>query len=183
MSRYIVLFDNLRVGARRLAMADLRVALEAEGFSNIETVVSGGNLLVDHEERPDEGLEEKLRLIMRQRFGMQSPVLVRSRASLAAAIAENPFAGAYEDTIVHTLFVDGAVDAQAFARLENGRQAAERLAFGDRALHIDYVSSVAEGKQVASFIERRLGLRGTVRSLQAMKRMLAKMPDAQTTTD
>lgn len=183
MSRYIVLFDNLRVGARRLAMADLRVALEAEGFSNIETVVSGGNLLVDHEERPDEGLEEKLRLIMRQRFGMQSPVLVRSRASLAAAIVENPFAGAYEDTIVHTLFVDGAVDAQAFARLENGRQGAERLAFGDRALHIDYVSSVAEGKQVASFIERRLGLRGTVRSLQAMKRMLAKMPDAQTTTD
>lgn len=175
MARYLALFDSLRIGSKRLSMADLRAAFESEGFSQVETVVAGGNLLFDHPERPEEGLEEKLRLLMRHRFGMQAPVLVRSRASLAAAIEGNPFSEAYQDDMVHTLFLDGPVDAEAFARMENGRQGVERLAPGDRALHIDYVSSVAEGKQVAAFIERRLGRRGTARSLQAMKRMLAKM--------
>lgn len=175
LSRYIALLDSIRVGAKRLTMAELRAALQAEGFSDIETVVAGGNLLFEHAERPDEGLEEKLVLLMRQRFGMQSPILVRSRAALAAAIVGNPFAGEGGEERVHTLFLDGPVDADAFARLENGRQGAERLALGDRALHIDHVSGTAEGKQVAAFIERRLGRRGTARSLQAMKRMLAKI--------
>jgi len=175
LSRYIALFDSIRVGAKRLTMAELRAALEAEGFSQVETIVSGGNLLVEHAERPDEGLEEKLGLVMRQRFGMQSPVLVRSRGALAAAIATNPFAADGEEEVVHTLFLDGPVDPDAFGRLESGRQGAERLAIGDRALHIDYVSGTAEGKQVAAFIERRLGRRGTVRSLRSLKRMLAKM--------
>jgi len=173
--RYIALFDSIRVGAKRLTMAELRAALEAEGFSNVETVVAGGNLLVDHDERPDEGLEEKLGLMLRHRFGMQGVALVRSRASLAAAIDGNPFAAEGEEDFVHTLFLDGSVNPEAFARLESGRQGVERLAMGDRALHIDYVSGGAEGKQVAAFVERRLGRRGTARSLRSMKRMLAKM--------
>jgi uncharacterized protein (DUF1697 family) len=175
--RYVALFAGLRVGGNRLTMAELRAVLAAEGCSNIETVVAGGNVLFDHPERPDEGLEEMLGLAMRDRFGMTGVVLVRSPAALAAAIAGNPFAGGGDgaETFVYTLFLDGPVDPEAFARLQAGRQGVERLAMGDRALHIDYVSGTAEGKQVAAFVERRLGRRGTARSLHAMKRMLARM--------
>lgn len=177
MSRYIALFDSLRIGSKRLTMAELRAAFEAEGCSNLETVVAGGNILFDHPERPDDGLEEMLARMMRARFGMSGVVLVRSPATLAAAIAGNPFAAEGEEDFVHTLFVDGPVDPAAFARMQAGRQGAEQIAVGDRALHIDYVSGAAEAKQVGAFIERRLGLRGTARSLRSMKRMLAKMVD------
>ncbi|MBV1689051.1 DUF1697 domain-containing protein [Novosphingobium sp. G106] len=175
MSRYIALFDSLRIGAKRLTMAELRAAFEAEGCLNIETVVAGGNILFDHPERPDDGLEEMLSRMMRARFGMTSVVLVRSSPTLAAAIADNPFAAEGEEGSVHTLFLDGPVDPEAFALMQTGRQGAEQIAMGDRALHIDYVSGAAEAKQVGAFIERRLGLRGTARSLRSMKRMLAKM--------
>lgn len=177
MSRYIALFDSLRMGAKRLTMAELRAAFEAEGCSNIETVVAGGNILFAHPERPDDGLEEMLARMMRARFGMSGVVLVRSPGTLDAAIAGNPFAAEGQEDFVHTLFVDGSVDPEAFARMQGGRQGAEQIAMGDRALHIDYVSSAAEAKQVGAFIERRLGLRGTARSLRSMKRMLAKMAE------
>jgi uncharacterized protein (DUF1697 family) len=175
VSRYIALFDSIRVAGKRLTMAELRGAFEAEDLSNVETVVAGGNVLFDHPDRPDEGLEEKLGRMMRARFGMSGAVLVRSASTLEAAIADNPFASEGDEEFVHTLFLDGPVDPDAFARMLANRQGAERLAMGDRALHIDYVSGNAESKLVGVFIERRLGLRGTARNLRTMKRILAKL--------
>ena len=178
MTRYLALFDNLRIGSKRVSMPELRDAFAAEDFLNVETVVAGGNLLFDHPERPDAGLEEKLGRMMRQRFGMQGAALVRSRASLAAAIAGNPFAAECDEAFVHTLFLDGPVDPDGFASLNAGRQGLERLAMGDRAIHIDYAAGAAEGRQIAAFIERRLGRRGTARSLKAMRRILTKIDEA-----
>lgn len=178
MPRYLALFGSINVGGNRLTMADLRAAFEAEGFAQVETVVSSGNVLFDHEERPDAGLEEKLGLMMRHRFGFDSVALVRSRDALAKAIAENPFAADGQENFVHTLFLDGPVDADGFARLETDRTGPERLAMGDRALHIDYCAGVGESKLVGAFIERRLGTRGTARNLRSMKRILAKMDES-----
>jgi uncharacterized protein (DUF1697 family) len=179
LPRYVALFGSINVGRSRLTMADLRAAFEAEGFSNVETVVASGNVLFDHPERPDEGLEEKLGLMMHERFGFDSVALVRSRDALAAAIAENPFAADGEEQFVHTLFLDGPVDPDDFGRLDKDRTGPERLAMGDRALHIDYCAGVGESKLVGAFIERRLHLRGTARSLRSMRRILAKMDAEQ----
>ena len=178
MPRYLALFGSVNVGGNRLTMADLRAAFEGEGFANVETVVASGNVLFDHAERPDEGLEEKLGLMMRERFGMSSVALVRSRVAMARAIAENPFAADGQENFVHTLFLDGPVDSAGFDKLQSDRAGPERIALGDRALHIDYVAGVAESKLVGAFIERRLGARGTARNLRSMKRILAKMDEA-----
>ena len=177
MPRYVALFGSINVGGNRLTMADLRAAFEAEGFTQAETVVASGNVLFDHEARPDRGLEEKLSLMMRQRFGMTSVALVRSRDALAATIAENPFASDGEEKFVHTLFLEGPVDPAGFARLTADHRGAERIAAGTCALHIDYCAGVAESKLVGAFIERRLGLKGTARNLRSMRRILAKLDE------
>ncbi len=178
MPRYVALFGSINVGRNRLKMADLRAAFEGEGFANVETVVASGNVLFDHEERPEVGLEEKLTLMMRHKFGMDSVALVRSRDALAAAIAENPFGADGEEGFVHTLFLEGPVDPDGFARLQKDRTGPERLAPGTRALHIDYVAGAGESKLVGAFIERRMGVRGTARNLRSMKRILAKMDES-----
>ena len=177
MPRYVALFGSINVGGNRLTMADLRGAFEAEGFTKVETVAASGNVLFDHEARPDRGLEEKLTQMMRQRFAMKSVALVRSRDVLAATIAENPFAADGEEKFVHTLFLEGPVDPAGFARLMADHRGAERIAAGDHALHIDYCAGVAESKLVGAFIERRLGIKGTARNLRSMKRILAKMDE------
>ena len=177
MHPYVALFGSIKVGSNRLSMAELRAAFAAEGFGRAETVVASSNVLFDHPERPDEGLEEKLGLMLRHRFGFDSVALVRSRAAMAAAIAGNPFAAEGDEEFVHTLFLDGPVDADDFARLEAARTGADRLAAGDRALHIDYVAGGADSRQVSTFIERRLGRKGTARNVRSMMRILAKMEE------
>ena len=177
MPRYVALFGSINVGGNRLLMADLRAAFEAEGFFRVETVVASGNVLFDHDDRPDAGLEEKLTLMMRDRFAMKSAALVRSRGALAAAIAGNPFAGDGEEKFVHTLFVDGEVDPADYARMAAEYRGPERIALGDRAIHIDYAGGVGESKLTNTWIERRLGLKGTARNIRSMKRILDKMDE------
>ncbi|HKX88541.1 MAG TPA: DUF1697 domain-containing protein [Sphingopyxis sp.] len=179
MARYVALFGSINVGGNRLKMVDLRSAFEAEGFSNVETVVASGNVLFDHDARPTRGLEEKLSMMVDDRFDMTSAALVRSRDELAAAIADNPFAGTNEDSIVHTMFLDGQPTAEQFDALATDHRVRpnERLALGDRALHIDFGDGAADSKLNARLIERRLGHKGTARNMRSIARIIAKLDE------
>ena len=116
MARYVALFGSINVGGNRLKMVDLRSAFEAEGFSDVETVVASGNVLFDHDARPTRGLEEKLAMMVGDRFDMTSAVVVRDRGELASAIADNPFAGTNEDRFVHTMFLTDQPSQEQFDR-------------------------------------------------------------------
>ncbi|WP_428683955.1 DUF1697 domain-containing protein [Sphingopyxis sp.] len=179
MARYVALFGSINVGGNRLKMADLRAAFEAEGFSNVETVVASGNVLFDHDARPTRGLEEKLTLMVHDRFDMSCAALVRSRDELAAAIADNPFAGTNEDRIIHTMFLDGQPTQAQFEVLATDKwiRPNERLALGDRSIYIDFGDGAADSKLTARMIERRLEHKGTARNMRSIARIVAKLDE------
>lgn len=179
MARYVALLGSINVGGNRLTMADLRAAFESEGFSRVETVVASGNVLFDHDARPTPGLEEKLAFLMQDRFDMDSAVMVRSRDELAAALADNPFAGQNDDKIVHSMFLTAQPTQEQFdgmLRAWEGR-GPERMALGDRALFIDYGPGVGSSRLTGAFLERRLGCKGTARNLRSIARIIAKMDE------
>ena len=70
MTRYVALLGSINVGGNRLLMADLRDALEREDFEDVETVVASGNVLFSHDERPSDGLSDKIAHIVHDRFGI-----------------------------------------------------------------------------------------------------------------
>lgn len=182
MTRYCALLGSINVGGNRLKMADLRHAMEVEGFSAVETVVASGNVLFDHDARPTPGLEEKLSMLMLERFDMQSAVMVRSRDELSAAINDNPFVGQNDDKIVHTLFLTGQPSAEQFEALVTAHHGRgdERFALGDRAVFIDFAASVGDSKLTNAFMERRLGHKGTARNIRSIARIVAKLNEENT---
>lgn len=177
MPRYVALFGSINVGPNRLTMADLRWAFEREGFENVETVVASGNVLFDFADRPSDGLEELLAHMMASRFDITSFVAVRSRDEVEHAISRNPFAADGQENLVHTFFLGALVPAARFAELEAAYagRGPERLALGDRALYVDFVDGVGNSRLTGSFIERRLGCRGTARNLRSLRRIVEKM--------
>ncbi len=160
-------------------MAELRAAFAAEGFENVETVVASGNVLFDFPERPTPGLEEKLGLMMAERFQMRSMVAVRDRAEVAAAIADNPWHGDGEDKFVHSIFLDRQPDPDQFAVLleQHKDRGSERLALGPRVLYLDYVHGAGVSSLTGPFLERRLQAKGTARNMRSLKRILAKLDE------
>ncbi len=177
MARYVAFFGSMNVGGNRLTMAELRHALEREDFEAVETVVASGNVLFDHEERPTQGLSEKLAYVVKERFGFDCMVAVRSRDEVAAAITDNPFAAQGDAAHVHTHFLECQPKAEDFARMQADYAARgpEPVALGDRALFVDYVDGVGTSKLTGAFIERRLGCRGTARNMRSLARILEKM--------
>lgn len=177
MARYAAFFASINVGGNRLLMAELRDALAREEFEDVETVVASGNVLFSHDERPSEGLTEKLAYVLRDRFGIDTFAAVRSREEVAEAISGNPFSGKGEDKIVHTHFLSGQPERAAFDTMveDYAVRGPETLALGDRALYVDYVEGVGNSKLTGAFIERRLGCRGTARNMRSLQRILDKM--------
>ena len=176
MARYVALLGSINVGGNRLKMADLKAALEGHGFANVATVVASGNVLFDHERAGDAKLEAEIARVVKAEFGIDTFAAIRTRAELERALAESPFAGKGEDKFVHVLFLDGQPTEVQFARLESDHagRGEEKLAPGTRALHIDFVSGVAGSKLTGTFMEKRLGCRGTARNLRSVKRIIEK---------
>src|SRR3546814_18050492 len=108
------------------------------------------------------------------RFDRNCAALVRDRDELAAAIADNPFAGTNEDRIVHTMFLDGQPSAEQFDALATDHwvRPKERPALGDRALYIDFGDGAADSKLNARLIERRLGHKGTGSNTRPIARII-----------
>jgi uncharacterized protein (DUF1697 family) len=171
------LLGSINVGGNRLLMSELREALEREDFEDVETVVASGNVLFSHDERPSEGLAEKIAYIVRERFGIDSFAAVRSRDELAAALADNPFREDGEAKYVHTIFLDQPLDRTAFEAFARGYDGPERLAPGEREFFVDFAEGVARSMLDPAMKKAKVlgGRRATARNVRSLQRILDKM--------
>jgi uncharacterized protein (DUF1697 family) len=177
MTRYIALLGSINVGGNRLLMSELREALEREDFADVETVVASGNVLFSHDERPSEGLAEKIAYVVKERFGIDTFAAVRSRDELAAAIADNPFRHDGEARFVHTIFLDQPLDRETFEAFASNYAGHERLAPGGREFFVDFVDGIADSKLDPAMKKAKVlaGCRATARNLRSLQRILDKM--------
>lgn len=177
MERYAAFFSGINVSGSRLKMADLRDALRQEEFEDVETVVASGNVLFSHDQRPTDGLSEKLAYVLRERFDLDTFAAVRSRKEVRDAILCNPFGDNGQSHLVHTLFLKTQPNQAAFEKLlaDYAGRGPEKLALGDRALFVDYVDGAGNSRLTSGFIERRLGTPGTARNIRSLQRVLEKM--------
>src|SRR5690606_39202155 len=163
-------------GGNRLLMADLREALEREEFEDVETVVASGNVLFSHDERPSEGLSEKIAHTVRDRFGIDTFAAVRSEAQLEAAIEDNPFVADGEAKFVHTIFLSEALDRDAFEHFARGYTGPERLAAGEREFYVDFREGVARSLLDPAMKKAKVVKgRATARNVRSLRRILEKM--------
>jgi len=90
VARHVVLLRGINIGPRnRISMAELREALEDAGFTNVKTHLQSGNVVLESTSKPD-GVRRKVEKLIDERFGLKIPVVVRSRAQLAAVVKRNP---------------------------------------------------------------------------------------------
>ena len=175
--RYVALLGSINVGGNRLKMAELKAALEDEGFENVATVVASGNVLFDHEREADAELEARIAKVVKDRFGIDTFAAVRSKAELEAALEENPFAGKGEDKFVHVHFLAGQPIKAQFEQLiaDHAGRGPEKLAPGTRALHVDFVDGAGNSKLTGDFVHRRIGGKGTARNVRSIRRIIDLM--------
>ena len=165
MSRQVVLLRGINLGSRnRVPMAELRAALSEAGFEDVQTYLQSGNIVLEGKTKPEQTARKVERLISK-RFGLEIPVVVRTRAQLARVVERNPLSGVAKDPKRHQVsFLDGPLPAAARRKLEEARVEPEQFVVHGREIYAWHPAGVARSKLWTALAGRDLGVTATARN-------------------
>ena len=173
--RYAALLRAVNVGGRQLAMADLRRVAADCGFTAPETLLASGNLLFETRLGPDPA-GETLRLALLRTLNLTTDVFVRDNAQLAAVITGNPFPDAACDqpSRLVVMFLDQEPQAQLDV-LAPACGLGEEVRTGPDCLYLWLPQGAGTTRLTNTVIERRLGVRGTVRNWNTVGKLYGRL--------
>ena len=90
MARLAALLRGVNLGGRKVVMSELRAVCEKAGFTDVETLIASGNLILGAKLK-GEKLESKLEAVILDGLGLKTDVHVRTGDELDAILAANPF--------------------------------------------------------------------------------------------
>jgi uncharacterized protein (DUF1697 family) len=104
MATHVALLRGINVGKHnRIAMADLRTAMEGLGYEAVSTYIQSGNVLFSTPRTDTTAIAREISAKIHSEFGMTIDVVVVSRQELAQAVSGNPFP--HEHKLVHVIFL------------------------------------------------------------------------------
>lgn len=176
MTRYVALFRGINVGrAKRIAMADLRAALEALGYSGVATSLNSGNAVFTGAAKPAGWHALRIRKAVLEQLGVDALVIVKSASDIAAAIAANPLLDVATDPRrLLIAFTAEASDLRALESLPDPHSdtPVDRFVVGDHAAYLWCAAGILESTLAVPLL-KRLEKTGTTRNAAT----LAKIAD------
>lgn len=112
MARFVALLRGVNVGGVRIAMADLRAAVESLGHDDVETYVQSGNVVLTAAGRPaGAALAADIRRAIEAHAGIDPAVIVLSAGQWQEVIELNPYPDEEDGTKLHAVLVQDAYSA------------------------------------------------------------------------
>ena len=93
MHTYIALLRAVNVGGRTVHMETLRDALTELGLARVRTYIQSGNVFFDYAKRDRAALTRSLEACLKDTFGFEIPVFLRTIPELEAIVDADPFRG------------------------------------------------------------------------------------------
>ena len=173
--RLVGLIRGINVGkAKRVAMADLRAAVEGLGYRDPKTLLNTGNLVFTDPDGDGPGdAAGRIEAAMADRLGVQARVVVITAAELDAIVRSNPLldrAGDHSRLLVAVL-ADPA-DRRRLEPLLAGDWSPEAIALGDRAAYLWCPDGVLASR-LPEAVGRSLGDAVTTRNAATMAKLAA----------
>lgn len=160
MATWVALLRAVNLGSRnKVPMARLRAALEADGYTNVRTVIASGNVVFERSKPSAHAIES----LIAAEFGVDTTVILRSAAQIRALEEADPFGG--ENAYVAFLAKKPSAAAlRALAGLE-----AHAPVGPDLVLH--FPKGYSNAQLTGSVLEKKLGIQATVRNWRTVEKL------------
>lgn len=169
MTAWVGLLRGVNVGGRnRLSMAELKRAMEAEGFLSVQTLLQSGNVVFQSGGSADE-VRDRLERVLADGLGLACEVVVRSKAEWQSVLDANPlpdFAASAPEKLLAVFFA-GQPPPATVERLRGRADQGEHLAVVGDTLFIAFPNGLGRSK-VASIPDGTGRNWNTVRKLREM---------------
>jgi uncharacterized protein (DUF1697 family) len=154
-------------------MAALREALTEAGYTDVQTYVQSGNVVLSSSKPPTK-LGHDAEKVIAERFGFDVDVVVRSRDELAAVVATNPLAEVADNPKRYQVsFLDRELDEAVVERLRGLVAESEALVVDGREVYAWHSEGVARSKLWNTLAGRGLGVTATARNWTTVETLLA----------
>jgi uncharacterized protein (DUF1697 family) len=172
MARLIALLRAVNVGGRKLPMAELRALCTQIGWEAVETYIQSGNVLF-RAPGEAEAIERRLEEAIKDRFGMDVPVMVRTASQWAGYIAANPFPEAARDEPhrLQLLVSKQAPKEDAAEKLTERARGGEAVRAAGGALWFHFPEGVGTSKLVPTLIDKAAGSPSTSRNWRTVLKL------------
>jgi len=173
MARHVVLLRGINIGSRnRVSMPKLREALEEAGFTDVQTYLQSGNIVVESRAKP-ETVRKKVEQLIEQRFGLEIAVVVRTRAELAAVVKRNPHGKvATNPKAYQVTFLEQRLPAKTVRELEQAAADDERVVVSGREVYAWHPQTIARSKLWSKLAGQGLGVTATSRNWTTVEALL-----------
>jgi uncharacterized protein (DUF1697 family) len=173
MRAQVALLRGINVGAHnRIPMADLRSLLAELGYPDARTLVQSGNIVLSGELAPAE-LAAELERAIADRFGAQTPVVVRTREELAEVVALDPLGDvANEHKLYQVSFLSAEPDPEAVAKIAQDDFAPERFVHVGREIYAWHPGGIHNSRLARMLSDKRLGVVATARNWKTTTKLL-----------
>jgi uncharacterized protein (DUF1697 family) len=147
MARQVVLLRGINIGPKkRVAMPKLREVLKEAGYEDVQTYVQSGNVVLSTSKTAQQTARAVEKLI-KENFGLEVPVIVRTKRELSAVVKRNPLEGAATEAKRYQVtFFEAKPDAKLIRKLNELATAEEKLAHSGREVYAWHPKGVARSK-------------------------------------
>lgn len=134
-------------------MAELRATLEALGHSSVQTLLNSGNVVFSSTRRSTAVLAAELASAVKARFGVVTPVIVKSASEFADIVARNPMPPPEaENSRFLVAFAMDNSHLQELAALQPLLLPGERLAVTPQAAYLHCAGGMLQSKVGAAVL-------------------------------
>jgi uncharacterized protein (DUF1697 family) len=170
---HVALLRGINVGgANKLAMSDLKAVFESAGCSRIQTIIQSGNVIFAAPAALVGDLASLVAAEIKRRFGVATPVILRSAAEMRAILAGNPFLRAGVDpALLHVMCLAARPGKEQIAALDPNRSPPDEFAVRDKDIYLHLPNGVARSKLTNAYFDRALRTIGTARNWRTMTKL------------
>jgi uncharacterized protein (DUF1697 family) len=171
MREWVCLLRAVNLGARnKVNMPQLRKALDAAGFENVRTYVQSGNVVLSSDHRAGSAVAAAVRSLVKDEFGVETPVVVRTPRDIRDILAWCPFPedAAARPTAVQVVLFDTKPAAARVAATLAEDWSPDRLEIRASAACVLHAATMHASRLQHATLLKRLGVAGTARNWRTM---------------
>src|SRR3954453_851349 len=171
MARLVALLRGINLGPRRrVPMADLRALLTELGYTDVRTVLASGNAVFTGTPATARGALERG---LKERFGMDIDVVVKTMAEIQAVVDADPFGDAVDNPSRYfVVFLDRTPDAAKLEALREQDFAPDRFEVGRQELYVWCPEGMQNSKLMKALGKPGLAGTATVRNWATVNKLL-----------
>jgi uncharacterized protein (DUF1697 family) len=174
VARHVVLLRGINIGARnRIAMGELREALEDAGFKDVRTYLQSGNVVLESTAK-SESVARKCERVIAKRFGLEIAVVARTRADLTRIVKRNPLGKVAKDPKRYQVsFLSAKLPAKVVRELEAAAAESEQVVVSGREIYAWHPKTIARSRLWTMLAGKGLGVTATSRNWTTVEALLA----------